>query len=123
MSNCWKITIVGGSLNGMDFSFPFDKEVLIGRSSKADIRLSSLESDVSGQHLKLVCADGIPMVVNVTTRNHATFHQGAEIAPNGGSAVVSVHDAIELGASKSIRIRLMPFLLRSRRLPPTESLR
>ena len=105
MSNSWKITIVGGSLNGIDFLFPSDKEVLIGRSSKADVRLSSLESDVSGQHLKLVYADGVPMAVNVTSRSHATFHQGIEMEPNGGSAVVSVHDAIELGASKSVRIR------------------
>ena len=72
MSGNWKITIVGGSLNGMDFSFPPDREVLIGRSSKADVRLSSSESDVSGKHLKLVLVDGIPTAVNVTSRRHAS---------------------------------------------------
>ena len=99
MSGNWKITIVGGSLNGMDFSFPPDREVLIGRSSKADVRLSSSESDVSGKHLKLVLVDGIPTAVNVTSRRHATFHQGSEVEPDGGSVVVAAHDAIELGAS------------------------
>ena len=105
MSGNWKITIVGGSLNGMDFSFPPDREVLIGRSSKADVRLSSSESDVSGKHLKLVLVDGIPTAVNVTSRRHATFHQGSEVEPDGGSVVVAAHDAIELGASRGVRIR------------------
>lgn len=106
MSGNWKITVVGGSLNGMDFSFPPDKEVLIGRSSKADVRLSSSEADVSGKHLKLVVQDGIPTAVNVTSRSRATFHQGVEMAPNGGCAAVSSHDAIELGSSKCVRIRI-----------------
>lgn len=105
MSGKWKITIVGGSLNGIDFSFPSDREVLIGRSSKADVRLSASESDVSGKHLKLVLSEGVPMAVNVTSRSHATFHQGSEVPPDGGSVVVAAHDAIELGASRSIRIR------------------
>lgn len=105
MSGNWKITVVGGSLNGMDFSFPPDREVLIGRSSKADVRFSSSEADVSGKHLRLVVRDGVPTAVNVTTRGRATFHQGIEIPPDGGSIAVSVHDAIELGSSRSVRIR------------------
>jgi len=105
MSGNWKITIVGGSLNGMDFSFPSDREILIGRSSKADVRLSASESDVSGKHLKLMLSDGVPTAVNITSRSHATFHQGSEMAPDGGRVAVAVHDAIELGASRGVRIR------------------
>ena len=105
MSGDWKITVVGGSLNGMDFSFPPEKEVLIGRSSKADVQLSGTEADVSGKHLKLLVRDGVPTAVNVSTRSRATFHQGVEMAPAGGSVAVSVHDAIELGASRGVRIR------------------
>ena len=106
MSNCWKITVVGGSLNGMDFSFPSDKEVLIGRSSKADVRFPGSEGDVSGAHLKLLVQNGVPTAVNVSTRNHTTFHQGVEMASDGGRVAVSVHDVIELGSSRSVRIRL-----------------
>ncbi len=105
MSGNWKITIVGGSLNGMDFSFSPDAEVLIGRSSKADVRMSNAESDISGHHLKLVVSDGVPTAVNVTSRARATFHQGVEMAPNGGEVRVAAHDAIELGASRGVRIR------------------
>lgn len=106
MADCWKITIVGGSLNGTDFSFPPDKEVLIGRSSKADVRLSGLEADVSGRHVKLVRRNGVPTVVNVSGRIGSTFHCGVEMAPDGGSAALGVRDEIELGASRSVRVRI-----------------
>lgn len=106
MADCWKITIVGGSLNGADFSFPPDKEVLIGRSGKADVRMSGLDADVSGRHVKLVCKDGVPLAVNVSSRIGSTFHRSVEMAPDGGSAVLAVHDEIALGASKSVRVRI-----------------
>jgi len=111
MAGNWKITVVGGSLNGMDFSFPSDVEVLIGRSSKADIRMSGSEADISGKHLKLLMRDGVPTAVSETSRSHATFLQGVELAPNGGSAAVAARDVIELGASRGVRIRLdaVPF--------------
>ena len=79
MTEVWKITIVGGSSNGMDYSFPADREVLVGRSSKVDLKLS--EGDVSGRHLKLAVSDGVAMVYNLSARPGATRHNGVEMEP------------------------------------------
>ena len=103
MSDVWKITIVGGSSNGMDYSFPADREVLIGRSGKADLKLS--ESDVSGRHLKLAVSDGTPMVYNLSTRPNATRHNGTAMEPERGSAAVSAGDTVSLGLNGGVRVR------------------
>ena len=103
MSEVWKITIVGGSSNGMDYSFPADREVLVGRSGKADLKLS--EADVSGRHLKLAVSDGVPMVYNLSTRPGATRHNGAEMEPERGEAAVSAGDTVALGVNGGVRVR------------------
>ena len=65
MPSTWKVTVVGGDENGMDFTFPANKSVLIGRSRSADLRLK--EPDVSGRHVELfVDVDGTPQIRNLS---------------------------------------------------------
>lgn len=103
MTEVWKITIVGGSSNGMDYSFPADREVLVGRSSKVDLKLS--EGDVSGRHLKLAVSDGVAMVYNLSARPGATRHNGVEMEPERGATAVSAGDTVTLGANSGVRVR------------------
>ena len=103
MSGSWKLTVIGGSSNGESFEFPADREVLVGRTSAADVRLS--EPDVSGRHLALVVEDGASTVRNLSSRAGATRLDGVELAPGSGASTVAAGGTVELGSRGSVRIR------------------
>ena len=125
----WRITVIGGSSNGLDYSFPPDRDVLIGRSSKADVKLS--EADISGRHLRLIVRKDVPVAVNLSSRPRATRHNEMEMSPEIGEATVRAGDTITLGHNGSVRIRFdevpasdpPPAAMETDRLSSTESTR
>lgn len=100
----WKLTIVGGDLNGNEFSFPATAVILVGRTHTADIRIKEL--DVSGRHLELRTIDSAPTLVNIT-RNSVTRLNGVEVT-TGCTCPVSRGDVIEVGGKVRVRVDSVP---------------
>ena len=102
----WRLTVVGGALNGIDFTFPADKVVLIGRSHTADLRMK--EADVSGKHLNLfVRDDGTPCLRNLSGHPGATKVNGEDYEA-GAEIPVVARDYIGLGNKVKIRLDAVP---------------
>lgn len=100
MDGIWRLTAIGGAENGMSFELSADREMLVGRTHSADVRLT--EGDVSGRHLRIFTRDGVPMVVS-DTKTSTTQLNGRELG-NGEEAVVAAGDVLSLG--KRIRLRI-----------------
>lgn len=104
MPSTWKVTVVGGDENGMDFTFPANKSVLIGRSRSADLRLK--EPDVSGRHVELfVDVDGTPQIRNLS--RYTTWVNSREM-PSGATLPLAVGDTVELGRRVRVRVDAVP---------------
>lgn len=104
MATNWKLTVVGGDENGMDFEFPGDRPVIIGRSHSVDLHLS--EADVSGRHVELCFQDGSACQARNLSRYSSRLNGRA--FPSGAVAKVSVGDVVELGRRVKIRIDGVP---------------
>ena len=105
-TSSWRLTVVGGALNGIDFTFPADKVVLIGRSHTADLRMK--EADVSGKHLNLfVRDDGTPCMRNLSGHPGATKVNGEDYEA-GAEIPVVARDYIWLGNKVKIRLDAVP---------------
>ncbi|MBQ7190304.1 MAG: FHA domain-containing protein [Kiritimatiellae bacterium] len=110
----WKITIVGGSKDGNDFSFPADKTVLIGRSHYREVdaklyvtlHLDEKHKDVSGKHLELFVKDGEAFVRNVSEHS-VTLLNGTKVRLKE-CVRVQVGDTVTLGGTVKVRLDEIP---------------